>query len=56
MSNADMIVEILQKEGVEFLCGFPNNRLFNAAASHDIRPIIALRNASRSIWLMHIRG
>lgn len=41
MSNADMIVEILQKEGVEFLCGFPNNRLFNAAASHDIRPIIA---------------
>lgn len=41
MSNADMIVEILQEEGVEFLCGFPNNRLFNSAASHDIRPIIA---------------
>ncbi|NKB97127.1 MAG: thiamine pyrophosphate-requiring protein [Pseudomonadales bacterium] len=41
MSNADMIVEILQKEGVEFLGGFPNNRLFNSAASHDIRPVIA---------------
>lgn len=36
-----MIIEILQSEGVEFLTGFPNNRLFNSAASHDIRPIIA---------------
>lgn len=41
MSNADVIIEILETEGVEYLLGFPNNRLFNSAASHDIRPIIA---------------
>ena len=41
MSNADVIVEILAEEGVEYLAGFPNNRLFNSAASHSIRPIIA---------------
>ena len=41
MSNADLIVSILQKEGVEFLAGYPNNRLFNSAATHAIRPIIA---------------
>jgi len=41
MSNADVIVEILADEGVEYLAGFPNNRLFNSAASHSIRPIIA---------------
>lgn len=40
MSNADFIIEILQQEGVEYLAGFPNNRLFNSAASHGIRPII----------------
>jgi acetolactate synthase-1/2/3 large subunit len=40
MSNADIIIEILEKEGVEFLAGFPNNRLFNSAAAHSIRPII----------------
>ena len=41
MSNADVIIEILAEEGVEYLAGFPNNRLFNSAASHSIRPIIA---------------
>ena len=41
MSNADMIIEILQEEGTEYLAGFPNNRLFNSAASHDIKPLIA---------------
>lgn len=41
MSNADMIIGILKAEGVEFLGGFPNNRLFNSAAAHDVRPIIA---------------
>lgn len=40
MSNADIIIEILQQEGVEYLAGFPNNRLFNSAAAHSIRPII----------------
>ena len=41
MSNADVILDILAKEGVEVLFGFPNNRLFNSAATHDIPPIIA---------------
>ena len=41
MSNADVIIEILAEEGVEYLAGFPNNRLFNSAAAHSIRPIIA---------------
>jgi acetolactate synthase-1/2/3 large subunit len=41
MSNADVIIEILEQEGIEYLLGFPNNRLFNSAASHSIRPIIA---------------
>ncbi len=41
MSNADLMIEILEAEGVEYLFGFPNNRLFNSAASHSLRPIIA---------------
>ncbi len=41
MSNADMMVEVLKAEGVEYLFGFPNNRLFNSAAAHGIRPLIA---------------
>jgi acetolactate synthase-1/2/3 large subunit len=41
MSNADTIVEILEREDVEFLFGFPNNRLFNSAATHSLRPVIA---------------
>ncbi|XOV86984.1 MAG: thiamine pyrophosphate-requiring protein [Pseudomonadota bacterium] len=41
MSNSDVIIEILEQEGVEYLAGFPNNRLFNSAASHCIRPLIA---------------
>ena len=40
MSNADVIIEVLQQEGIEFLAGFPNNRLFNSAASHQMRPLI----------------
>ena len=40
MSNADMIVGVLEAEGVEYLFGFPNNRLFNAAAARGMRPII----------------
>ncbi len=41
MSNADTIIEILEREGAEYLFGFPNNRLFNSAATHSLRPIIA---------------
>ncbi|MFT5794789.1 MAG: thiamine pyrophosphate-dependent acetolactate synthase large subunit-like protein [Saprospiraceae bacterium] len=41
MNNANLIISILEAEGVEFLTGFPNNRLFNAAAEGNIKPIIA---------------
>ena len=41
MSSADVMIRILEKEGVEFIIGFPNNRLFNSAATHSIRPLIA---------------
>jgi thiamine pyrophosphate-dependent acetolactate synthase large subunit-like protein len=41
MSGADVITRILKKEGVEFIAGFPNNRLFNSVSTHQIRPIIA---------------
>lgn len=38
---ADRIASLLVAEGVEFIVGFPENRLFNAAALAGIRPIIA---------------
>ncbi|MFZ0385124.1 MAG: thiamine pyrophosphate-requiring protein [Solirubrobacteraceae bacterium] len=38
---ADQIAELLAAEGVEFIVGFPENRLLNAAALVGIRPIIA---------------
>lgn len=41
MSGADVITRILKKEGVEFIAGFPNNRLFNSVSTHQIKPIIA---------------
>ncbi|MFT7130139.1 MAG: thiamine pyrophosphate-dependent acetolactate synthase large subunit-like protein [Gammaproteobacteria bacterium] len=41
MSSADVMIRILEKEGVEFIIGFPNNRLFNSASTHTIRPLIA---------------
>jgi len=40
MNGADVIAKILAQEGVEFLCGFPENRLLNSAAAHQIRPLI----------------
>ncbi len=40
MNGADVIAKILAQEGVEFITGFPENRLLNSAASHHIRPVI----------------
>lgn len=37
---ADAIAEILKREGVEFLIGYPNNPIIEAAAAADIRTII----------------
>jgi thiamine pyrophosphate-dependent acetolactate synthase large subunit-like protein len=40
MLVADRIAELLQREGAEFIVGFPENRLLNSAALRGIRPII----------------
>jgi len=40
MKAARVIAEILKREGVEFLIGFPNNPIIEAAAEADIRTII----------------
>jgi thiamine pyrophosphate-dependent acetolactate synthase large subunit-like protein len=40
MLVADRIAELLEREGAEFIVGFPENRLLNSAALLGIRPII----------------
>ncbi|HEY1567627.1 MAG TPA: thiamine pyrophosphate-requiring protein [Solirubrobacteraceae bacterium] len=37
---SDKIAGLLQREGAEFIVGFPENRLFNSAAALGMRPII----------------
>ena len=37
---APEIAHLLQSEGAEYIVGFPENRLFNSAASLGMRPII----------------
>jgi acetolactate synthase-1/2/3 large subunit len=37
---ADQIAGLLQREGAEFIVGFPENRLLNSAAAIGMRPII----------------
>lgn len=40
MNGADVIAEILQREGTEFLACYPRNPLIEACAALDIRPIL----------------
>ncbi|WP_280952723.1 thiamine pyrophosphate-requiring protein [Neorhizobium tomejilense] len=40
MKVADAIVEILKREGIEVICGYPVNHVLEHAAMGDIRPII----------------
>lgn len=40
MLVADRIAELLEREGAEFIVGFPENRLLNSAALRGIRPIV----------------
>src|SRR2546427_11244570 len=40
MKVANAVAQILKKEGVEFLIGYPVNQIIEAAAEADIRPII----------------
>ncbi|MEE8245291.1 MAG: thiamine pyrophosphate-binding protein, partial [Pseudomonadales bacterium] len=41
MLGADIISKILAKEEIEFVAGFPENRVFDSAAALGIRPLIA---------------
>ena len=41
MNVADGIVEILKREGVQYIIGYPSNPLFEAGAEAGLRPIIA---------------
>src|SRR6202167_2886928 len=40
MNGAEVIAEILKREGTEFLPCYPRNSLIEAAAALDIRPIL----------------
>src|SRR3954451_21728258 len=40
MKTADAVAEILKREGVEFLIGYPVNPIIEAAARADIRTVI----------------
>lgn len=38
---SDKIADLLQRQGAEFIVGFPENRLFNSGAAIGMRPLIA---------------
>jgi acetolactate synthase-1/2/3 large subunit len=40
MKVGDAVAEIMKREGIEILCGYPVNHLLEYAAKADIRPII----------------
>ncbi len=40
MKLGDAIAEIMKREGIEILCGYPVNHLLEFAAKADIRPVI----------------
>ena len=40
MKVGDAVAEIMRREGIEILCGYPVNHLLEFAAAADIRPII----------------
>jgi len=40
MKVGDAIAEILKREGIEILCGYPVNHLIEYAAKADIRPVM----------------
>src|SRR6202161_512208 len=40
MKVGDAIAEIMKREGIEILCGYPVNHLLEYAAAANIRPII----------------
>jgi phytoene dehydrogenase-like protein len=43
MKLGDAIAEILRREGIEIITGYPVNHVLEYAAAHDIRPETAAR-------------
>ena len=46
MNGADVVAEILKREGTDFIAAYPRNPLIEACAALDIRPIFPGRSAS----------
>ena len=40
MKLGEAIAEIMKREGIEILCGYPVNHLIEYAAATDIRPVM----------------
>ena len=47
MKAAAAVAEVLKREGVKFLIGYPVNPIIEAAAEADIRTIIAYEEAHK---------
>ena len=48
MKVGDAVAEIMRREGIEILCGYPVNHLLEYAAAADIRPIIVRQERTKS--------
>jgi hypothetical protein len=46
------IAEIMKREGIEILCGYPVNHLIEFAANADIAPSWCARSVSACTWRM----
>ncbi|MGY3364902.1 thiamine pyrophosphate-dependent acetolactate synthase large subunit-like protein [Bradyrhizobium sp. GM2.4] len=57
MKLGTAIAEIMKREGIGILCGYPVNHLIEHAAKADIRPVMVRQDsASASTWRMRSRG
>ena len=50
MKAAEAISEVLKREGVEMIIGYPVNHILEFAARADIRPIIVRQERIGLIW------
>ena len=46
MKVGEAVAEIMKREGIEILCGYPVNHLIEFAAAADIRPIMVRQERS----------
>ncbi len=50
MKLGEAIAEIMKREGIEILIGYPVNHLIEYAAADDIRPVIVPPGAHRAAY------